>query len=473
MEKMISPRFFSPNYTGRFNDTRLERRGAELVSRLSLHPSSSIRQLAVNAAQQKAFYRFLENDKITEEILIEEISSRMSSLATAKHLLCLQDTCETNFCKHKGRLKPNSGLGRSDKSDTAHCFKIHPGMVLDAETLTPLGFSHIKIYHRPEEMPKGAERKYKQQPIEEKESYKWIEVAQKSKNTLEQATSITFIQDREGDIYELFAQVADEAKNHHLLVRSRTTRNLINGKNLYTEVDAAPVAGTYSIELPTDNRKKQFKRIAEIELRFTTCSIKRPQNLNKTYPEFITISCISVKETGGGANGISWKLLTTHEVENYKDALKMVEWYGVRWYVEQLFRLLKKQGFGIEETELESGWGIRKLILMQMTALLKVLQMNIAYAQPEEGQLIEEVFDQQQIRVLKLMNIKLQGEGIKLKNQHNPKKLKWAAWVIGRLGGWKGYDSQGPPGVIALKMGLDRLGYIIEGINLEKDVGTL
>lgn len=33
----------------------------------------------------------------------------------------------------------------------------------------------------------------------------------------------------------------------------------------------------------------------------------------------------------------------------------MVEWYGVRWYVEQLFRLLKKQGFGIEETELESG----------------------------------------------------------------------------------------------------------------------
>lgn len=67
---------------------------------------------------------------------------------------------------------------------------------VDAETLTPLGFSHIKIYHRPEEMPKGAERKYKQQPIEEKESFKWIEVAQKSKKTLEQATSITFIQDR-------------------------------------------------------------------------------------------------------------------------------------------------------------------------------------------------------------------------------------------------------------------------------------
>lgn len=470
MEEMISPRLFTPDYNGRFNDARLERRGLELVSRLSLHPSSSIRQLAVNAAQQKSFYRFLENGKVTEDILVEEIASRMSPLATERHLLCLQDTCETNLGRHKGRLKPNTGLGRSDKSDAAHCFKIHPVMVLDAGSLTPLGFSHVKIFHRPEEMPKGAERKYKKQPIEEKESYKWIEAAQKSREVLRQAATVTFVQDREGDIYELFAQVADD--RHHLLVRSRTTRSLIEGKNLYTEVDASPIAGTYSIELPTDNRKNQFKRRAEIELRFATCDIKRPQNLSKSYPESISLSCISVRETGGGAKGISWKLLTTHKVENYGDALRVVEWYGARWYIEQLFRLLKKQGFGIEETELESGWAIRKLILMQMTALLKVLQMNIAYSQPEGEQLIEEVFDAEQVRVLGLMNIRMQGAGTKLKNRHNPKKVKWAAWVIGRMGGWKGYDSQGPPGVIALKNGLDRLGYIIEGINLDKDVGT-
>lgn len=38
--------------------------------------------------------------------------------------------------------------------------------------------------------------------------------------------------------------------------------------------------------------------------------------------------------------------------------------------------------------------------------------------------------------------------------------------------GMEGYDSQGSPGVIALKRGLERLNYIIEGINLIKDVGT-
>ena len=109
---------------------------------------------------------------------------------------------------------------------------------------------------------------------------------------------------------------------------------------------------------------------------------------------------------------------------------------------------------------------------MQMTALLKIVQMNLAYSEPEGGQLIEEVFDAEQIQVLQLMNDKLQGRTTKLQTHNDPKRVKWAAWVIGRIGGWKGYNSQGPPGVIILKRGLDRLSYIMEGTKLIKDVGT-
>jgi hypothetical protein len=362
-------------------------------------------------------------------------------------------------------------LGRSDKSDTGHCFKLHPGLVLDVQGLNPLGFSHVKIFHRPEEMPDRMQRRYKQQPITEKESYKWIEVAKKSKAILKDAESVTFIEDREGDIYEQFAMIPDEKS--HLLVRSRTTRNLGNGNSLYREVDSEPIAGTYTIDLPTDSRKNQYKRQAEIALRFKECEIKCPANLkNKGYSSTITLTCISVKETSKVSNPINWKLLTTHRIENYQDALLMVEWYGARWYIEQLFRILKKQGFGIEETELENGWAIRKLVIMQMTALLKILQMNIAYADPEGGQPINEVFDKEQIKVLELMNTKLQGKSTKLQNHHDSKRTKWATWVVGRIGGWKGYDSQGPPGVVVIKRGLDRLSYIIEGTKLIKDVGT-
>ncbi len=466
-----NPILFSPNYTGCIGDLRLERRGNELSKKLSQHPSSSIRQVSASSAEQKAYYRFLNNERVDEQELINEASYRMSQLAQGRDLLCIQDTCEVNLSGHKGRLKPNSGLGRSDKSDTAHCFKLHPGLVLDASSLSPLGFSHIKIFHRPEEMPDRMERNYKRQPIQDKESYKWIEVAEKSKDVLKGSDSVTFIEDREGDIYEQFVLIPDD--KHHLLIRSRTTRKLTNGNSLYKEVDSKPVAATYKIELPTDNRKNQYRRKAEIEVRFTDCSIKCPANLTKKgYPPFITVSCISVKEKGSVSKPINWKLLTTHKIEDYKQALTMILWYGARWYIEQIFRLLKRQGFGIEETEMESGWAIRKLVILQMSALLKILQMNIAYSQPEEGQPIDEVFDAEQIETLHLMNNKLQGKTDKLKNKNDPKKTKWAAWVIGRIGGWKGYDSQGPPGVIVLLRGLDRLSYIMEGIELAKDVGT-
>lgn len=471
MNTLPNPQSFTPDFIDYFGDLRLGRRANNLSNKLIQHPCSSIRQISDNRAEQKAYYRLLSNERVKEEDLIKEVSHRMSSLAKNRHLLCIQDTCEVNLSGHKGRLKANSGLGRSDKSDTAHCFKLHPGLVLDSSTLSPLGFSHIKIFHRPEEMPDRIVRKYKRQPIEDKESYKWIEVAQISKKVLQESDTVTFVEDREGDIYEQFALIPDE--KHHLLIRSRTTRNLSNGNSLYKEVDSKPVATRYTVEIPTDRRKNQYKRQANIELRFTKCSLKRPQNLNnKGYPQEITVSCISVKETGNVSKPINWKLLTTHEVKNYEQALTMVLWYGARWYIEQVFRMLKRQGFGIEETEIESGWAIRKLVILQMTALLKILQMNIAYSQPEEGQPIEEVFDAEQIQVLKLMNKKLQGRTDKLKNHNNQKKTKWAAWVIGRIGGWKGYDSQGPPGVIVLLKGLDRLNYIIEGIKLAKDMGT-
>jgi hypothetical protein len=288
---------------------------------------------------------------------------------------------------------------------------------------------------------------------------------------LSEAATVTFIEDREGDIYEQFALIADEKT--HLIVRSRTTRKLSNGNNLYSEVGSAEVAGVYTIELPTDKRKQQYRRKAVIELRYTTCEIKCPENVSsKGYPPSITVTCISVKETGNVSNPISWKLLTTHCIENFEEALQIVHWYSSRWYIEQIFRLLKHQGFGIEESELETGWALRKLVVMQLSALLKILQMNIAYSQPEGGQPIEEVFDAEQIEVLHKLDRKLKGNTRKLRNNSDPKTTKWATWIIARLGGWKGYDSQGSPGVIVLKRGLERLGYIIEGIRLEKDVGT-
>lgn len=98
--------------------------------------------------------------------------------------------------------------------------------------------------------------------------------------------------------------------------------------------------------------------------------------------------------------------------------------------------------------------------------------MNLAYNEPEGGQPLEEVFKEEEIQCMQLVNKMLQGKTIKLQNLNNPTKLKWATWIIARLGGWKGYESQGPPGIIVLKRGLDKFSSIFYGWKLARDVGT-
>ncbi len=342
MIDVLNPKCFIPNFAGKLPDRRLEVRAEKLTRQLHQTSCSSVREFSGTPAEHKANLWFLNNEKVEEGVLVKELSGRVMEIVAGRHVLVVTDTCEVNMSDHKGRLKPNSGLGRSDKSDTAHCFKIHPGMVMDAGSLSPLGFSWVKIFHRDEEMPDRKKRNYKKQAIEEKESYKWIEVAQKSKEVLSQAATVTIVEDREGDIYEQFALVPDQ--KIHLVVRSRTTRKLANGNSLYAEVGEAPVAGEYEIEVPTDKRKRQYKRKAIIELRYKTCEIKCPTILGKKgYPPAIKLTCISAKEKGNVPNPISWTLLTTHRIENFEGSLQIVLWYTVRWYVEQVFRLLKRK----------------------------------------------------------------------------------------------------------------------------------
>ncbi len=62
-----------------------------------------------------------------------------------------------------------------------------------------------------------------------------------------------------------------------------------------------------------------------------------------------------------------------------------------------------------------------------------------------------------------MINQQLEGETEKQKNSTKSNTLKWATWVIARLGGWKGYKSQRKPGPIVLQKGLARFYHMYEG----------
>jgi hypothetical protein len=461
-----------PDFKGSFGDKRIEKRAVQVLNKLTIGRKSSLREVTQSEAEQKSFYRLFNNESFSESGIQESIVSRCSELCIKRHVLCIQDTTEFNLSNQRGRIKASSGLGRTSNSCVLG-FMLHSSLVVDASIGSALGYSYIKTWERRDDMSNRHERNYPQLPIEQKESYKWIAATNQSKELLQQAASMTIIADREGDIYDLLALV--DGKKVNLLIRSNFNRRIIGGIKLTDHLSSLPVLHQYSLSIRGDVRKNITKRTTTLELKWGKVSIVKPKNsIDKNQAASTEIFVLEAKEKGV-AKGIYWRLLTTHQIRSQQDALQLIEWYKQRWYIEQIHRLLKTEGFRIESSQLEQGWAIRKLTLMAMMATLRILQMMLAYEDGQE-QSIDEVFDKEEQKCLQMINHQLQGTTDKLKNPDKEDTLRWATWVIARLGGWKGYQSQRKPGPIVLQKGLAKFYQMFEGWNMyklfAKDVST-
>src|ERR1700722_4456516 len=168
------------SYINVFGDLRLETRGEQFLNRLFVSGTRSIQQLSFSRAEQKAFYRLLSSDKVSEKKLIEEVRGRCGNSAKGKLVLAIQDSSDINLFKHRNRIDLTTGVGRIGSHDFNQIgFNIHSSVVIDALNGFPLGFSDIRIWNRSMEKQDKNDRDYKKLPISDKESYKWIETSQR------------------------------------------------------------------------------------------------------------------------------------------------------------------------------------------------------------------------------------------------------------------------------------------------------
>ncbi|MCZ4222492.1 IS4 family transposase [Pedobacter rhodius] len=460
MERIVH----KPDFDGLLGDKRLERR-AELISSSLLQSRSSVIHSATkNEAEQKGFYRFLCNESVNESDLIREMIQRCARNTVGKDVLVIQDSSSFGLSKNANNIKPSSGLGLVGNK-TGLGFLSHVSLVLDASSEAILGFCDLQLWHRTKDKSNNTTKVYKREPLEEKESFKWIKAGNKAKAILSEASHITIIQDREGDIYEQFCLIPDYRTS--LIIRSRDNRRLADGSRLHSVLKESPVLGEYLLTLPADLRKDKTKRTAEMEVRCQKVSIKKPTNgVGKEIAEEKELYVIEAREKNNDAkDSVCWRLLTDQPTLSLEEALNIIYRYTQRWYIEQLFRILKKQGFQIEESQLETGWAIRKLFLMVLNAALRVMQLYLAYGK-EDCQELSEVFDEQEINCLEAIEKNHLPKTIKTSNPYPKNKLSWASWIIARLGGWKGNVKSQPAGPIIIKRGLDKFEDIFQGWKL-------
>ncbi|MGC1392087.1 MAG: IS4 family transposase [Bacteroidales bacterium] len=437
-------------------DSRIEKRAEKVMEDMLDFGNVVVNKFCPTNTEKIGAYRMLRNDSIDHNDLAMGVFRACKINERATHLLCIQDTSEINFTHHMGRIESDQDIGPVVKSNNAGFF-CHPMLVIDPEYQLPIGISSIEIWNRPWDKPNKHERDYRNQNIEDKESFRWIKSAEETKELLTEAICLTFIGDRESDVFDEFVTVPDQRT--HLLIRAKINRKLWGeDQNLFEKLASSEQRASY--ELDIRNNRKRVKRKAKMSLKYEKVKIKHPKNRPlEGRPSYVEMWAIEARELPGSTpdkeDPILWRLLTTHSIECTEDALKCVEWYGLRWFIEELFRVLKSKGFAIEESQLETGGGLKKLAVLALQAALTtmILKLSLSNSHKINANII---FSKELMYFLTLYMEKLEGKTEKLKNPYEIGSLQWATWAMGRLGGWSGYQSQGPPGYISIKNGTDR-----------------
>jgi hypothetical protein len=433
-----------------FGDERLKERVAQIAQDLSDHPEASIPKASGAWARTKGAYRFFAHPAVSaEEILAGHGAATLDRMAPERLVLMVQDTTGLQYaCQER-----SSGLGRlGGRQDAALGMWLHTTLCLNGAGLV-LGIAQAQMWARdPAQVGVAAQRK--QRPIESKESYRWLKSFAQSAEVaraLPQARVVN-IADREGDIYALFVRAA-QSPGVGVLVRSRHDRRLAQDQfRLWELVGQQPVAGELEITVPRQPGMASYR--ARMELRFGEAQLAAPQG----QPDGLKVWIIEARQTGvAAAKALCWRLVTNLPVTDLSAAVEKVQWYRLRWRIEEFHRVLKS-GCQTESRQLEEMRRLQNVLAIDMIIAWRVMELTwLARQTPDIP--ATELLAEDEVRVIGALTKKL------VHRQPQTLTLHEAVRAIAQWGGFLGRKGDGEPGPMTIWAGLLRLNDYVTGFN--------
>ena len=324
-------------------------------------------------AEVRAYWRFIEKADqfgITPaKILAPHRQRTIERMRTQDMVLCVQDGTVIPY-----RTRPECGgldvIGRNQTSAEARGVRLHATLALNGEGL-PLGVLRCAYTKKPKEA----------------KTRTWIDGLRdidKAAETLPRKTKVLCVMDREADFFKLFA-AQQTLKRTHVLVRAKHDRRLGTKKDsLFAAMRKGRCVAVVEMAVARLSRraksgrvthKGRKARIARMEMRYRRLTLPAPKG---SAEESLKVSAIHMREVAPpeGAHRIEWYLLTTAEIRTAEEAQQMVEYYTLRWRVEDSFRILKS-GCKIETLRMQHATALHKAITLHMVTAWRVMLMTL------------------------------------------------------------------------------------------------
>jgi hypothetical protein len=393
-------------------DARLSERLVEIARAKADKPGLAFTGVAEGDwPSVKAFYRFIDHPD--EEavnmahILAPHQERTWQRMKGQRTVLCIQDGTDLDYSS----LAQCQGLGVIGTNQTnaqSRGLHLHTTLAVATNGL-PLGVLRAQCV-APAWKSADDLRPSWSIPLEEKETYRWIEGLRDTVEVAAQMphTRLIHVCDREADFFELFEEQRRHARVD-LIVRANHNRGILEEPyKLFEAIRQAAVQTTVQVSVPQQSDRPKLSkkkarpgrpgRQANLEVRYQRVQLCPPKYRGGKDP--IDIWVIHAVEPCPPAGGepIEWFVLTTVDIHSGEDAVQCLRWYCLRWRIEDWHRVLKS-GCGIERIAHETAERIRRAIAINLVIAWRIMLMTLLGRQTP-GLPASVLFSALEIRVL-------------------------------------------------------------------------
>jgi hypothetical protein len=452
-------------------DKRRSCRLVRSVEEMCRHPGGTMPDKINRPANLRGFYRLMDRSEVTHQVVMDAHTAQtrrsIAALGSGTVLL-LHDATELDYTSKKSLQGSLGQIGQG----TRQGYICHNSLAVRADTGETLGLSSQILHHRAQ-VDKNEKPSQKRQR-QDRESRLWVEGA-KASGPAPQNIPCVDVSDSLSDTFEYMA--FEVTQGRRFLLRARENRHLakpLSGPSrLFEAVRQCEAAGTREVRVREAPPKKtgrkprpgRQRRTTMAQVAFAPVRIAPPCKRLGEYPcQPLDLWAVRVWEavTPQGEEPLEWILLTNCPVLTLEDALERVNWYELRWIIEEYHKAMKT-GCSIESLQFEKIERLEPAIALISAVATTLLRLRDAGRAPDaETRPASEVVDPVYVDVLAAHYGKRLG----------PRPMAKAFYLhVARLGGHQNRKADGFPGWITLWRGWMKLQAMVDGYEAARAKG--
>jgi hypothetical protein len=459
MDAAIS--FGNQNFGGiKLGDSRRTDRLVRSADSMCRHPGGTLPDKFPKPADLRAFYRLMNCDSVTHEVLMlaHTEQTRRSIAQVPGVVLVLHDATELDYTSKKSLERQLGQIGQgTHRGYICHnslAVRLVPNDAKDAVIPETLGLLSQILHHRPR-VAKHETTKEARDRVS-RESRLWLRGVQAC-GSAPQGVQCVDVSDSLSDTFEYMAY--EVTKQRHFVLRARENRGLDEpihqNAYLFDAVRGLKSAGERTVRVPASPGRKA--RVTKVQVAYTPARIAPPGKKSGEYEnEPLDLWAVRVWEPNTPKNEepLEWILLTNCAVTSLRDAFERLDWYQLRWIIEEYHKGMKT-GCGIETLQFEKIERLEPTIALISAVASTLLRLRDAARAPDAASRpATEVVDRVYVDALaSCYPGRLKG---------TPTVLQFYKHVA-RLGGHQNRKCDGLPGWLTLWRGWTKLESVVTG----------